>query len=397
MSFQISSREFATRTIANCFRRFPSASVALAALALAAGIFPGMCGLAVGQQPNVHALIDSNAAPGVTGRKLLRSGRIKPATYQPVQIVAPESAIVSTASGGGFSQETFRPTLGLLVGRAYRFRVSYVTKVKEHVVYPTVELIDNLDPPEGRAQEFPVPVEFTAEEIEMAASGNMVTRVVYVEDPKLSLPALYRRGAKQPWFETEPGTDPLAVADTLGRPIAIVRIGSREPDSTGPTSAFLFESPPIVRYSGGVPLAAMEKMPRIPREEIAQQEFAQLEVAKEELPTEASLIKSYEFEMGDVAPVVPQASPDNSKPFEFVTTDENLAPIQNLAPVQELAPVQKLAPVESFAPIGSFAPVKELPPVKNAAPVQLPKPIKTTPSRNAGWNRPKARRASWKK
>ena len=225
------------------------------AIALLAGI-GGYGEIAIAQPPKVDALIDSYSAPGVTGRKLLTSGRIRPTTYQPIRIDAPTEAIVSTSDGVGFSEEPYRPVLGLLVGRAYRFKVSYVTEAEEHNVYPTVELIDSLDAPAGKAQEFPVPIEFTAEEIKLASSGNMVTRVVYLEDPKMSLPATYRRGKAQPYFETDPGTDPLAVADTLGRPIAIVRIGSRTPEPHGPTSAFLFQSPPMQRYES-VPIESV--------------------------------------------------------------------------------------------------------------------------------------------
>ena len=203
---------------------------------------------AAAQNTAVHPLIESSMAPGVIGRKLLKSGEIKPTTFQPVKIVTPNEAIVSTAIGNGFNEESWQPVLGLLVGRAYRFKVSYVTETEQHTVYPTIELIDNLDPPDGRAGEFPIPVEFTAEEIKLASAGNMVTRVVYVEDPKMSLPSIYRRGKAQPYFETDPGTDPLAVADTLGRPVAIVRIGSRAPDKFGPTGDFMFQSPPLNRY-----------------------------------------------------------------------------------------------------------------------------------------------------
>jgi len=40
--------------------------------------------------------------------------------------------------------------------------------------------------------------------------------------------------------------DPLEVADRLGRPVAIVRLGGRLPDAMGPDQRFLYGSPPVL-------------------------------------------------------------------------------------------------------------------------------------------------------
>ena len=71
-------------------------------------------------------------------------------------------------------------------------------------------------------------------------------RVVYLEPPQTALP-FPDDPRRQRYFEARPGQDPLEVADGLGRPLAIVRIGSRVPDWDQQTGRFLFQSPPWVR------------------------------------------------------------------------------------------------------------------------------------------------------
>ena len=54
------------------------------------------------------------------------------------------------------------------------------------------------------------------------------------------------------------GQDPLAVADALGRPVAILRLGGRLPDhQTGPDEHFLYGSPPVVKYPRRAAAAAV--------------------------------------------------------------------------------------------------------------------------------------------
>ena len=59
-------------------------------------------------------------------------------------------------------------------------------------MYPTIEVINRLYPPQGLENHFPVPVHFTLEELEMALSGRMVTRVIYLEDPQSACPSATR-------------------------------------------------------------------------------------------------------------------------------------------------------------------------------------------------------------
>ena len=70
--------------------------------------------------------------------------------------------------------------------------------------------------------------------------------MIYLEDPRQALPAR-DNPQSQNWFEAAPGQDPLAIADGLGRPVAILRLGARLPDQGETADAsFFFGSPPFV-------------------------------------------------------------------------------------------------------------------------------------------------------
>jgi hypothetical protein len=112
-------------------------------------------------------------------------------------------------------------------------------------IFPTVEIIDRTYPPAELALRFPIPIELTHEELELAAQGMFITRVVYVEDPNQALPIRRTNDEAQPWLETRPGEDPLVVADGLGRPVAIVRIGGRVPMADAASGPFNYGAPPL--------------------------------------------------------------------------------------------------------------------------------------------------------
>jgi hypothetical protein len=153
--------------------------------------------------------------------------------------------------------------VGMQIGLVYRFTVADIPNFPGVEIFPTVELIDRLYPPAGMALRYPVPIELTQDELELAARGAFVTRVIYVEDPHQALPVAQNRDSEQPWVEAAQGDDPLVAADRFGRPIAILRIGGRVPSSTSsPVSITGGNScgpPPLMLYD-----AASEYPPNCP-------------------------------------------------------------------------------------------------------------------------------------
>lgn len=171
--------------------------------------------------------------------------------FQPVEIRAPDGALILTAVEGAFDKPRTAPlVVGMQLGAVYRLQVTQIPNHPGLEVYPTVEVIDRLFPPPGEVWRFPIPIDLTQIELEMALEGKFVTRVIYLEDPERAIPVATDQG-RQSWFEAAPGENPLEVADQLGRPMAILRMGGRVPDEKGPDRQFLFGSPPLLPYAPG--------------------------------------------------------------------------------------------------------------------------------------------------
>lgn len=228
--------------------------------ALAALLVAGLAGHAGAQTLPGHAWNQASSPPGAIGAMQLQRGGPLPGYFQPMRIVGPEG--MQVAVGGAFNEPQTSPAnLALLVGAVYRLRITNIPYHAGEELFPTIELIDRLYAPRGQERRFAIPVEFTQEDMELALGGRFVTRVIYLEQPDCALPA--RTSADAPsWFDVGPGQEPLAVADALGRPVAILRMGGRLPDSNEINSAnFLFGCPPALALP---PLPAMPVPAAVP-------------------------------------------------------------------------------------------------------------------------------------
>ncbi len=200
-------------------------------------------------QPPMHYQHWSDLPIGAIGQNQLQRGGPLGGYFQPVEAIAPKGALVSLAVEGTFQDPTNNAALaGMLIGHAYRLKVSNIAGREGEEVYPSIEVIDRLYPPPGQAARFPIPIELTQSELEMALDGRYVVRVIYVEDPRTALPV---RGDAEPqrYFEIPADQDPMEVADRLGRPVAILRMGSRTPTDFV-DGRFLHGSPPLMVYAG---------------------------------------------------------------------------------------------------------------------------------------------------
>lgn len=196
-------------------------------------------------QGQVHYLLNADMPPGAVGQaRLMRRGPVH-AYYQPVQIYGPEGAAIALATPSGFSEPSPRPVrAGMQVGTVYRFQISGIPDQPGVEVFPSVEIIDRTYPPDGQAAMFPIPVHVDQDDLQQALAGRLVTRVIYLEDPQTALPLADQPGTQRS-IDIRSDMDPLQEADRLGRPVAILRIGSRVPPSD-PTQfqQFLLGNPP---------------------------------------------------------------------------------------------------------------------------------------------------------
>ena len=176
-----------------------------------------------------RSLLNAQLPTGEIGRTQVQRRPELANVWQPVLVRVADGATLAFAEGGGFSYSQGEAQLvSLLVGTTYRLKVSNIPQSYGDV-YPTIELIDRLHPPPGKETRYPVPVEITDEELKMALAGKFVTRVIYVEDPRNAVGG--RELPEQRYFEALLDEDPYEVASRIGRPIAILRMGSVVPNA----------------------------------------------------------------------------------------------------------------------------------------------------------------------
>lgn len=220
-------------------------------LALASAALFGLLKAPLFAQPpgeiDVYHPLNQYAPPGMAAEWALRRAESSTTYLQPMRVSLPSTGRVVV-----YAHRPARPTelaapaqFGVAVGGLYRLRIGEMPEFPGIELYPTVEVLDRLHPPPGRAADFPVPIEFTFDEIQQALEDRLVTKVVYLEQPQLATPT----DLQQPLaaLTLAPGRNLLAEADRLGRPMAIIRLGGRLPDPTGRDAGF---------YGNGAPISA---------------------------------------------------------------------------------------------------------------------------------------------
>ena len=219
------------------------------------------------QSRQYKSLFNAGMPPGVVGRGQLSRGGPIPGYFQPVEIQPPGAVELAVAMEGRFLPSQPGPIkAGMLIGAVYRFRVTNIPGHVGEEIYPSIEVIDRLYPPPGRAADFPIPIVLTVRELKKALSGMFITRVIYLEDPRQAFPHAETPG-RQLTYDVPAHIDPLQLADQIGRPVAILRMGSRIPQFDRLSGRFLFNSPPLRLFpaAGNQPPAGVERLPRIPR------------------------------------------------------------------------------------------------------------------------------------
>ncbi len=148
-----------------------------------------------------------------------------PDRVQPVEIRGPEGLLMAIETAEGWSMLRPGPLrMGLVVGQPYRLRIGGIPGRDGEELFPSVRVLAKLAAPPGMAWRFPVEIVIDEDDLESAATGGHVRRIVYAscesEQPD-PVPA--------GWFDVKPGDDALEVARTLGDPVAEVVLGNRQP------------------------------------------------------------------------------------------------------------------------------------------------------------------------
>ncbi len=294
-------------------------------------------------QSTAHRLFSAHMPLGEVGRISRAQGRIEPGPNQMIRIVAPDGVVVTPWDGQSDEVgQTVPVTVGLQVGYAYRFELRQIPLLPERHLYPTIELIDRTHPPAGLEQRHAVTIEFTLEDLQLAAAGNLITRVVYVEAPQDAIPSPSLAASSQPYFEVAQGDDPLAIADVLGRPLAIVRLGSRDMTPGEHDPGLVPSAPPVERIAGrnpaprnagqaSVALAGHQAFsPVVHSNQVLESwRMSDDEVTSRDLPGVAAGASSFPAAWPSEGPRAEQGSP----PIGFTISDEGREPaVQGPAP-----------------------------------------------------------------
>jgi uncharacterized repeat protein (TIGR01451 family) len=201
------------------------------------------------QDRPVHWLMAGAMPPGAIGSLRLHRGGPLSGYFQPVRIRAPQGARIALATEGGFDDSPPGDVLvGCQIGPVYRLKISEIPNNPGLEIFPTVEVVDRLYPPPGLALRYPVPIELSRDELELASRGAFITRVIFVEDPHQALPIAQRADGEQPWIEAPRGEDPLVTADWRGRAVAILRLGGRVPSGATTPAVGGRPLPPFVTF-----------------------------------------------------------------------------------------------------------------------------------------------------
>lgn len=201
---------------------FLIATAALAPMVDAAGPTRGL-------PPSAHhRIVNDSMPPGVIGATRAMARGPVHGYVQPVSFHGPEGIEFSMPQGMAFAAPQKRFWAGLSVGSVYRFRITGIPLRPGAELYPTIEIIDRTYPPPGLAMRHPVQIHLDREDLDAALAGQMVTRVVYLEDTESASPIAQDDQNRQP-IDIAEYQDALEVADRAGRPLAIVRIGSMLP------------------------------------------------------------------------------------------------------------------------------------------------------------------------
>lgn len=174
---------------------------------------------------------NSNEVPGNLAFSTLLANPQWVGRVQPVKLLLPENTVVSTWQGSWIESEYADPTVATSVGPIYQVRMRGEFRTVEFDLYPSLEIVSCLNPPSDLQLRFPVLVAISEDDIEQALAGRLVTKVVYVENPETALPYRQLCNGQQAFFDVSDREDVLKTAQRLGRPIAILRLGTRQPSA----------------------------------------------------------------------------------------------------------------------------------------------------------------------
>jgi hypothetical protein len=118
-------------------------------------------------------------------------------------------------------------------GGIYRLKLTNIPGQEGIELYPTLEVGAATMRTAAYLAHNAVPIQFTDKDVQSAIDSNFVTKVIYLPDPEFQGEAL---SGIDTLVSTalEPGLDPIIEADRRGSILAIVRLGNKDIELSGP-------------------------------------------------------------------------------------------------------------------------------------------------------------------
>lgn len=192
-----------------------------------------------------HQPLSQRSSPGLAARFADVAG--KTGYLQPIRVVLDDDVGEVSILHAPQRETALGPSAqtAVMVGHCYRMKISKLPGRPAVEIFPTIEVIDRLHPPAGQKDAFPIPIAITNEDIDAALEGNLVTRVVYLEQPQIAAP--FELDKQTGTTQLLKADNAITEADRRGRPVVIVRIGGRMPSPHGEPSSFYGTGGPIAQ------------------------------------------------------------------------------------------------------------------------------------------------------
>lgn len=207
--------------------------------------------MAPGQYPGLRAYIPMACPP---------SG--PPAPVLAARVIAPAGVKVTILPGSpGAKTFPVPSTFGFRPGYLYRLALTDLPNHPGETLYPVLEVTGSLVPRNSfKYMDFPVPLFITRGDIDKAIAGNMVTKVIYLEDPTKAAPVASRPDEPIEFSENSEEAARKAAREN-GRPVATLSFGNRKPTDEQ-LAAFAIEN--TIFAPGDTKLAAPAVPPPLP-------------------------------------------------------------------------------------------------------------------------------------
>ena len=188
-----------------------------------------------------------NSPPGTAARWAQLTGKLDPNYFQPIRIINEEAGDVTLFHRRPVQQSEHKSPaqLSVIAGHSYRFKISNMRTFPGIELFPTIEVIDRLHPPTGEKHNYPIPIHISREDVDAVLAGKLVTHIVYLEQPQFAAPFELDKATRA--RQLKPRENAVEMADRLGRPMVILRIGGRLPSVHGEPVTFWGTGGPVAK------------------------------------------------------------------------------------------------------------------------------------------------------